>query len=65
MRVLVGLGSSVLFELGEVLTHEILDHVGQDNTSSKCTVGDVRNIFVGNGTDHDGPYDGIEMGCSS
>ena len=48
-----------------MLTHEILDHVGQDNTSSKCTVGDVRNIFVGNGTDHDGPYDGIEMGCSS
>ncbi|KAM5535323.1 hypothetical protein V8D89_011008 [Ganoderma adspersum] len=38
---------------------------GQDNTSAKCTVGDVRNIFVGNGTDHDGPYDGIEMGCSS
>nr|VWP00241.1 Zn(2)-C6 fungal-type domain-containing protein [Ganoderma boninense] len=38
---------------------------GQDNPSAKCTVGDVRNVFVGNGTDHDGPYDGIEMGCSS
>ncbi|PIL27949.1 hypothetical protein GSI_09984 [Ganoderma sinense ZZ0214-1] len=37
---------------------------GEDNPSAKCTVGDVRNIFVGNGTDHDGPYDGIEMGCS-
>ncbi|KAI1786144.1 lipase [Ganoderma leucocontextum] len=36
---------------------------GQDNTDARCTVGDVPNIFVGNGTDHDGPYDGIEMGC--
>ena len=49
----------------EVLTREVLGGVGQDNTSAKCTVGDVRNIFVGNETDHDGPYDGIEMGCSS
>ncbi|PIL27924.1 hypothetical protein GSI_09959 [Ganoderma sinense ZZ0214-1] len=38
---------------------------GQDNASAKCTVGDVRNIFVGNGTDHNGPYGGVKMGCSS
>ncbi|PIL27931.1 hypothetical protein GSI_09966 [Ganoderma sinense ZZ0214-1] len=38
---------------------------GQDNASEECTVGDVRNIFVGSGSDHNGPYGGIEMGCSS
>ncbi|KAI0075335.1 lipase [Panus rudis PR-1116 ss-1] len=36
---------------------------GQDNTSSQCIVGDVPNIFEGNESDHDGPYDGVEMGC--
>ena len=39
--------------------------VGQDSTSAKCTVTDVQNIFVGNRTDHEGPYDGVAMGCSS
>ncbi|KAI0792242.1 lipase [Abortiporus biennis] len=36
---------------------------GQDNTSAECTVGDVPNIFDGTESDHDGPYDGIAMGC--
>ncbi|KIM35591.1 hypothetical protein M413DRAFT_79247 [Hebeloma cylindrosporum] len=36
---------------------------GQDNTSTECTVGDVPNIFEGSTSDHDGPYDGVEMGC--
>jgi len=36
---------------------------GQDNTSSRCTTGDVKNIFEGRTSDHHGPYDGIQMGC--
>ncbi|KAF8167207.1 lipase class 3 family protein [Crassisporium funariophilum] len=36
---------------------------GQDNTSTECTVGDVPNIFDGATGDHDGPYDGVDMGC--
>lgn len=36
---------------------------GQDNTSSLCIVGDVSNIFEGDESDHDGPYDGVTMGC--
>ncbi|KIJ55281.1 hypothetical protein M422DRAFT_23892 [Sphaerobolus stellatus SS14] len=36
---------------------------GDDNTSSLCEVGDVSDIFDGNTSDHDGPYNGITMGC--
>jgi len=36
---------------------------GQDNSSTQCIVGDVPNIFEGDESDHDGPYDGVEMGC--
>ncbi|EPQ56167.1 lipase [Gloeophyllum trabeum ATCC 11539] len=36
---------------------------GQDDTSALCTVGDVPNIFESDAGDHDGPYDGVEMGC--
>ncbi|KAF8164407.1 lipase class 3 family protein [Pholiota molesta] len=36
---------------------------GQDNPSTECIVGDVPNILVGNESDHDGPYDGVKMGC--
>ncbi|KIK57088.1 hypothetical protein GYMLUDRAFT_46709 [Collybiopsis luxurians FD-317 M1] len=36
---------------------------GQDNESSECSTGDVSNIFEGDISDHDGPYDGVEMGC--
>nr|BAL02936.1 lipase class 3 family protein [Pholiota nameko] len=36
---------------------------GQDNTSTECTVGDVPNIFEGDTSDHDGPYDTVTMGC--
>ncbi|KAK0501700.1 lipase [Armillaria luteobubalina] len=36
---------------------------GQDNDNSQCTVGEVRNILVGDTDDHSGPYDGIVIGC--
>ncbi|KAI1789316.1 lipase [Ganoderma leucocontextum] len=36
---------------------------GQDNPDSECIVGAVPNLFVGDGSDHVGPYDGITMGC--
>ncbi|KAJ3576106.1 hypothetical protein NP233_g659 [Leucocoprinus birnbaumii] len=36
---------------------------GQDNTSTDCSTGDVPNIFDGSTSDHDGPYNGISMGC--
>lgn len=36
---------------------------GQDNTSSQCIVGAVPNIFDSDESDHDGPYDGVVMGC--
>ncbi|PIL24780.1 hypothetical protein GSI_12666 [Ganoderma sinense ZZ0214-1] len=36
---------------------------GQDNANTECIVGDVSNPLAGNLTDHDGPYNGIEMGC--
>ncbi|KAI5123192.1 hypothetical protein M0805_003959 [Coniferiporia weirii] len=36
---------------------------GQDNESDLCIVGDVPNIFEADSSDHDGPYDGVEMGC--
>ena len=36
---------------------------GQDNTNSECIVGDVPNILDGDESDHDGPYNGVEMSC--
>ncbi|KAJ3799435.1 lipase class 3 family protein [Lentinula aff. detonsa] len=36
---------------------------GQDNDSNECSTGDVPTIFSGDASDHDGPYDGVEMGC--
>ena len=36
---------------------------GQDNPSDECIVGDVPNIFEGTTSDHDGPYNGVTMGC--
>jgi hypothetical protein len=38
---------------------------GQDNPSEFCIVGDEPTVFVGELSDHDGPYDGILMGCTS
>jgi len=38
---------------------------GQDNPSTECIVGDVSSIFSGEEADHDGPYDGVKIGCSS
>lgn len=37
--------------------------LGQDNPSTQCSTGDVPNLAAGNLNDHDGPYDGVEMGC--
>jgi hypothetical protein len=37
---------------------------GHDNTDPTCTVGQVKNIFVGDTSDHAGPYDGVSFnGC--
>ncbi|KAH8995119.1 lipase class 3 family protein [Lactarius hatsudake] len=36
---------------------------GHDNPSTLCSTGDVPTIFEGNTNDHNGPYDGISMGC--
>ncbi|KAJ7065269.1 Alpha/Beta hydrolase protein [Mycena amicta] len=36
---------------------------GEDNTSTLCTTGDVPTILTGDAGDHNGPYDGVEMGC--
>ncbi|KAG1738950.1 Alpha/Beta hydrolase protein [Suillus lakei] len=36
---------------------------GQDNPSTQCIVGDVSEIWDGTESDHDGPYNGVEMGC--
>jgi len=36
---------------------------GPENTSPLCTDGVVTNIFKGNVSNHDGPYNGIVMGC--
>ena len=36
---------------------------GQDNGSDMCSYGDVPEIWDGDLSDHDGPYDGIVMGC--
>ncbi|KAJ7623647.1 lipase class 3 family protein [Roridomyces roridus] len=36
---------------------------GQDNPSVSCTVGDVPTVLQGNVSDHDGPYNGVLMGC--
>ncbi|KAI0667850.1 lipase [Trametes maxima] len=43
---------------------EWLSCPGQDNTNELCTTGDVANIFEGDNGNHNGPYDGIEMGCA-
>ncbi|KAH9951087.1 Alpha/Beta hydrolase protein [Amylocystis lapponica] len=36
---------------------------GQDNTSTQCSTGDVPNIVDGTLSEHDGPYNGVHMGC--
>ncbi|PPQ83026.1 hypothetical protein CVT24_011178 [Panaeolus cyanescens] len=38
---------------------------GQDNTASQCTIGTVPNILAGDVNDHDGPYNGITLGCDA
>ncbi|KAK0188493.1 alpha/beta-hydrolase [Armillaria mellea] len=46
-----------------VISWLFLNNAGQDNPAKGCTVGDVSSILVGNLSEHDGPYDGVEMGC--
>jgi len=36
---------------------------GQDNPDQGCIVAEVPNVNDGNVTDHDGPYDGVLIGC--
>ncbi|THH16687.1 hypothetical protein EW146_g3996 [Bondarzewia mesenterica] len=36
---------------------------GQDNSSTECIVGAEPNLFDSDSSDHDGPYDGVEIGC--
>jgi len=36
---------------------------GQDNPSTQCSTGDVPNVLDGDLDEHDGPYNGITMGC--
>lgn len=36
---------------------------GQDNESKECIVGAVPEIWDGSLYDHDGPYNGIMIGC--
>ncbi|KAG2068439.1 alpha/beta-hydrolase [Suillus decipiens] len=36
---------------------------GQDDPSTQCIVGDVPEPWDGDLDDHDGPYNGVEMGC--
>ena len=43
------------------LTGHTLLPVGQENPSKECTDGDVPNAFLGERSDHDGPYDGVSM----
>ncbi|KIM39665.1 hypothetical protein M413DRAFT_447129 [Hebeloma cylindrosporum] len=40
-----------------------LDCPGEDNPDKRCSTGDVSNIFKGKVSDHNGPYDGVTMGC--
>ena len=36
---------------------------GQDNGNDECIVGAVPTILRGDERDHDGPYNGVMMGC--
>ena len=36
---------------------------GQDNPDARCSVGDTPNPFQGDVHNHDGPHNGIEIGC--
>ncbi|KAH9479278.1 Lipase [Psilocybe cubensis] len=38
---------------------------GEDNTDSRCSTGDVSNVFEGKIGDHDGPYDVVTMGSAT
>ncbi|KAG2093158.1 Alpha/Beta hydrolase protein [Suillus discolor] len=46
-----------------LLVNGLLAPVRQDNPSTQCIVGDVPEIWDGDESDHDGPYNGVEMGC--
>ena len=36
---------------------------GQDNTDAQCSIGDTTSILDSDIGDHDGPYNGINIGC--
>jgi hypothetical protein len=36
---------------------------GQDNADTQCSVGSTPSIFESDLNDHDGPYNGITIGC--
>lgn len=52
-----------LFPLLMIDSVEDAHSTGQDNPSTQCIVGDVPYIWDGDLSNHDGPYNGIEMGC--
>jgi len=37
--------------------------LGNDSEDPRCHTGDVKNIFDGSVRDHEGPYDGVIIGC--
>lgn len=41
----------------------LFDNLGQDNGSKLCIVGDVTSVSHGKLSEHNGPYDGVTMGC--
>ncbi|KAF9236098.1 alpha beta-hydrolase, partial [Melanogaster broomeanus] len=64
--ILPGMFLGFVHPAGELHIHDSGEWVacpGQDNPSTECIVGDVPNIFESDESDHDGPYNGIEMGC--
>jgi hypothetical protein len=59
-----GMFSTDIFKFRSFLQTNLAFHLtGQDNPSTLCIVGDVPNVFESDESDHDGPYDGITMGC--
>ena len=53
----------IMFIERKMLQVIITGLIGQDNTRTECTVGDVSNIFDGELSNHGGPYNGVTMGC--
>ena len=56
-------GNNYVSRMENFTNHNLPILLGQDNPSKECIVGDVPNIFDGDLSNHDGPYNGITMGC--